>query len=283
MIPSILKICFLKFINLCKNLSKLDKLNDQESEGKILGLTKLKLTPYTKIAVPFLLGRSIRGLSFNKNLKKDLFGNFIHEIIKGRDEDMIIESLFSHLKNEKNSNAAISVGLKNNHNLAKYPAWALVMPWETITIEKKFNIYRKQFINSRSKHNVNVKKNKNLNDEDIFYSYEYAKSQYIQTKKLLENIKKEGFKPLRYDDSPKIFVLINNNEWRWCMSGEGNHRAYISSLLGNEAFECVIESIVDKKKISNFYNVKSGLYSYSEANSIFDSYFSGRESLRGIV
>ena len=67
MIPSILKICFLKFINLCKNLSKLDKLNDQESEGKILGLTKLKLTPYTKIAVPFLLGRSIRGLSFNKN------------------------------------------------------------------------------------------------------------------------------------------------------------------------------------------------------------------------
>ena len=283
MIPSILKISFLKFINLCKNLSKLDKLNDQESEGKILGLTKLKLTPYTKIAVPFLLGRSIRGLSFNKNLKKDLFGNFIHEIIKGRDEDMIIESLFSHLKNEKNSNAAISVGLKNNHNLAKYPAWALVMPWETITIEKKFNIYRKQFINSRSKHNVNVKKNKNLNDEDIFYSYEYAKSQYIQTKKLLENIKKEGFKPLRYDDSPKIFVLINNNEWRWCMSGEGNHRAYISSLLGNEAFECVIESIVDKKKISNFYNVKSGLYSYSEANFIFDSYFSGGESLRGIV
>lgn len=283
MIPSILKISFLKFVNLCKNLSKLDKLNDQESEGKILGLTKLKLTPYTKIAVPFLLGRSIRGLSFNKNLKKDLFGNFIHEIIKGRDEDMIIESLFSHLKNEKNSNAAISVGLKNNHNLAKYPAWALVMPWETITIEKKFNIYRKQFINSRSKHNVNVKKNKNLNDEDIFYSYEYAKSQYIQSKKLLENIKKEGFKPLRYDDSPKIFVLINNNEWRWCMSGEGNHRAYISSLLGNEAFECVIESIVDKKKISNFYNVKSGLYSYSEANFIFDSYFSGGESLRGIV
>ena len=283
MIPSILKICFLKFINLCKNLSKLDKLNDQESEGKILGLTKLKLTPYTKIAVPFLLGRSIRGLSFNKNLKKDLFGNFIHEIIKGRDEDMIIESLFSHLKNEKNSNAAISVGLKNNHNLAKYPAWALVMPWETITIEKKFNIYRKQFINSRSKHNVNVKKNKNLNDEDIFYSYEYAKSQYIQTKKLLENIKKEGFKPLKFDDSPKIFVLINNNEWRWCMSGEGNHRAYISSLLGNEDFECVIESIVEKKKISNFYNVKSGLYSYSEANFIFDSYFSGSESLRGIV
>ena len=250
----------------------LKKLNNDENKGKILKLTKLKFTPNTKITAPFNLGQSIRGLSFDKNLKKDLFANFINQIIKGMDEDMIILSLFLNLKKEKNSNAAISVGLKNNHNLAKYPAWALVMPWEPITIENKFNNYRKQFINSRSKHNINIKNNNDLNDEDVFYSYEYAKSQYIQTKKLLENIKKEGFKSLRFDDSPKIFILINNNEWRWCMSGDGNHRAYISSLLGNETFECVIESIVDKK-ISNFYNVKSGLYSYSEANSIFDSYF----------
>ena len=40
------------------------------------------------------------------------------------------------------------------------------------------------------------------------------------------------------------------------MSGEGNHRAYISSLLGNEAFECVIESIVDKKKFQIFIMLK---------------------------
>lgn len=279
----IINFLFLILIDLCKSILNLKKLNNDENKGKILKLTKLKFTPNTKITAPFNLGRSIRGLSFDKNLKKDLFANFINQIIKGMDEDLIIESLFSNLKKEKNSNAAISVGLKNNHNLAKYPAWALVMPWEPITIENKFNNYRKQFINSRSKHNINIKNNNDLNDEDIFYSYEYAKSQYIQTKKLLENIKKEGFKSLKFDDSPKIFILINNNEWRWCMSGDGNHRAYISSLLGNETFECVIESIVDKKKISNFYNVKSGLYSYSEANSIFDSYFSGRESLRGIV
>ena len=283
MILKIINFFFLILLDLCKSILNLKKLNNDENKGKILKLTKLKFTPNTKITSPFNLGRSIRGLSFDKNLKKDLFANFINQIIKGMDEDLIIESLFSNLKKEKNSNAAISVGLKNNHNLAKYPAWALVMPWEPITIENKYNNYRKQFINSRSKHNINIKNNNDLNDEDIFYSYEYAKSQYIQTKKLLENIKKEGFKSLKFDDSPKIFILINNNEWRWCMSGDGNHRAYISSLLGNETFECVIESIVDKKKISNFYNVKSGLYSYSEANSIFDSYFSGRESLRGIV
>ena len=124
----IINFLFLILIDLCKSILNLKKLNNDEKKGKILKLTKLKFTPKTKITAPFNLGQSIRGLSFDKNLKKDIFGNFVNEIIKGRDEDMIIESLFSHLKNEKNSNAAISVGLKNNHNLAKYPAWALVMP-----------------------------------------------------------------------------------------------------------------------------------------------------------
>ena len=48
---------------------------------KISRFTKLKFTPYTKITVPFILGQSIRGLSFKENLKKDLFGNFINEIL----------------------------------------------------------------------------------------------------------------------------------------------------------------------------------------------------------
>ena len=67
------------------------------------------------------------------------------------------------------------------------------------------------------------------------------------------------------------------------MSGGGNHRAYISSLLGDKFFKCVVETVIDKKNISNLYNVKNGLYSLSEANFIFESYFSGDKNLRGIV
>ena len=283
MIPSILKISFLKFVNLCKNLSKLDKLNDQESEGKILGLTKLKLIPYTKIAVPFLLGRSIRGLCFKKNLKKDFFGKFIFDIMYNENKEKLIDKLLSHLKKEKNSNAAATVGFEDNINLVKYPAWSLVLPWEKINIEKKFNNYKKQFLSNRSKYNKNIKIKDDLVDEDILYSYYYACSQYNQTKNLFESIKKRGLRPFDLKDSPKINILVNNNEWRWCMSGEGNHRAYISSFLGDKFFECTVESIIDKKNIKNFYNVKNGLYSLSEATSIFDSYFNGEKNLRGIV
>lgn len=283
MISNILNFFFFKFTSLCKSLSNLDKLNDYENKGKISRFTKLKFTPYTKITVPFILGQSIRGLSFKENLKKDLFGNFINEILNDVDKEKLINTLFSHLNEEKHLNAASTVGLKNNYKLAKYPAWSLVMPWEKISIEKKFKDYKKKFIDNRSKHNKDMKNQDNLPNDDIFYSYDYAKSQYSQSKYLLENIKKEGLRSFDFKDSPKICILINDDEWRWCMSGEGNHRAYISSLLGDKYFECVVETIIDKKNISNFYNVKNGLYDLNEANYIFDSYFSGDKNLRGIV
>ena len=61
MISNILKF-FFKFTNLCKSLSNLDKLNDYENKGKISRFTKLKFLH--KKTVPFILGQSIRGLSF---------------------------------------------------------------------------------------------------------------------------------------------------------------------------------------------------------------------------
>ena len=280
---NILKNFLFKSLSLCKSLFNLDKLNAQENKGKILRLTKVKFTPNTKIKVPFHLGQSIRGLSFKKNLKNDLYGNFINEILNDVDKETLINTLFLHLKKEKNLNAANIVGLENNYKLAKYPAWSLVMPWEKINIEKKFNNYKKKFIDNRSKHNKNIKNWHNLTNEDIFYSYDCAKSKYNQSKYLLKNIKKDGLRSFDFKDSPKICVLVNKNEWRWCMSGSGNHRAYISSLLGDKFFECVVETVIDKKNISNFYNVKNGLYSLSEANFIFDSYFSGDNNLRGLV
>ena len=144
-------------------------------------------------------------------------------------------------------------------------------------------MHHKLFIKSRSKYNANIKQQKHLKLEDFFYSYDYADSQYIQSKQLLENIKKNRLRSFKYNDSPRIYILIDNNEWRWCMSDEGNHRAYISSILGNKSFQCIIEGIVDKKNISNCYNVRNGLYSTTEAKTIFNHFFSGDKCLRGLV
>lgn len=283
MILKFIKKIFLILLRTFKKLSSLDKLTTEEKKGKIFKLTKLKFVPHTKIIVPFALGRSIRGLSFQEHLEKDPFAVFIDNISKGDDKDIIIENLFSHIKKEKFANAAITVDQKNNLNISKYPSWALVMPWEKISIKKKYKIYKNQFIFDRSVYEPKMKKGTNINDIDIMYSYDYVYSQYTQTKKLLENIRTNGLKSFSYNDSPKIYILIDNNEWRWCMSKEGNHRAYISHLLGNKSFECVIAGIIDKKNIFKCYNVKSGLYSSTEARIIFDHFFFGDKCLGGLV
>jgi len=280
---SVVRYIFKSILSFLKVILYLDKLNKNEESGKILKITKFKFIPKININVPFSLGRSIRGLPFNDNLKKDPFGIFINNIFQEIDKDRNIEYLFSHFKKEKVSNAGTVVGLKSNLNLKKYPAWALVMPWEKISIEKKYKNYPKQFIKNRSKYNANIKQQDHLKLEDFFYSYDYADSQYIQSKQLLENIKKNRLRSFKYNDSPKIYILIDNNEWRWCMCDEGNHRAYISSILGNKSFQCVIDGIVDKKNISNCYNVKNGLYSSTEAKTIFNHFFSGDKCLRGLV
>ena len=272
--------CILNFL---KIILYLDKLNKIEESGKISKITKFKFIPKSKINVPFALGRSIRGLSFKDNLKKDPFGIFINNIFQEIDKNRNIEYLFSHFKKEKVSSAGTVVGLESNLNLKNYPAWASVIPWEKISIEKKYKNYLKRFIKNRSRYNANIKQQNYLKPKDFFYSYDYADSQYIQTKQLLESIKKNGLRSFEYNDFPKVYILIDNNEWRWCMSGEGNHRAYISSILGHKSFQCVIDGIVDKKNISNCYNVKNGLYSSTEAKTIFNHFFSGDKCLRGLV
>ena len=194
MILKFIKINFFILLGLIKSLFRLDKPNDEEKKGRISKLTKLKFIHYTKIIIPVALGRSIRGLSFQDNLKKDPFSIFINNMCQEIDRDTNIEYLFSHLKKEKFYDAATVIGLKGNLNLAKYPAWALVMPWEKISIKKKYQIYKDQFIINRSKYEPSMKKQDNLKSEDLLYSYDYVNSQYFQTKQLLESIKKKRIK-----------------------------------------------------------------------------------------
>ena len=191
---SVSRYIFKYLLSFLKVIFYLDKLNKNEESGKISKITKFKFIPKSKINVPFSLGRSIRGLPFKDNLKKDPFGVFINNIFQEIDKDRNIEYLFTHFKKEKVSNAGKVVGLKSNLNLKKYPVWALVMPWEKISIEKKYKNYSKLFIANRSKYKTNIKQQNLLDTEDFFYSYDYADSQYIQTKQLLESIKKKWIK-----------------------------------------------------------------------------------------
>ena len=69
------------------------------------------------------------------------------------------------------------------------------------------------------------------------------------------------------------------------MSGEGNHRAYISpTYLVSKSFQCVIAGIVDKKNISQLLQCEERVVQLKlKLRTIFDHFFSGDKCLRGLV
>ena len=256
-------------------------LNKNELQGFISPLSKLRFMPFTRVIVPFSLGRTVRGLSFNKNFMLDPYGKLCMDIFNGADHKDIISDLLITFKKEKDLRAADIVHLRNNIKLRKYPAWAIVMPWEKLSIEEKFESYPDIFYKNRSSKDLTFENSSRLSIIETMYSSKSLESKVNQMKKLFKSIKRHGLK--KNTNLPKINILVKANEWRWFMGDAGNHRSYICSCFDFEIFEGRVSSIIYKNEVNSWPNVKNSTYSSEEAENIFDSYFDGSNVLRGIV
>ena len=67
------------------------------------------------------------------------------------------------------------------------------------------------------------------------------------------------------------------------MSGQGNHRAYLLSMMNTESLPCEIVKFVHIDEVDNWSNVTNGIYTVEYALEIFNFVFSGRNVCRGIV
>ena len=267
-------------INQLKFLFSLHILNSFEANGRLGNFTKFKFLPKTYLQAPFSLGRTIRGLSFDKHLYSDPFAIFLKKIIENENDNNLINYLLSCYDREHNLNASDLIRLPNKI-LSKYPGWALVLPWDQSAIDIKFKNYPIQFIKNRLKFYKEIENTNEKNYQKLFYSIENAKSQLIQTKELYKSIKKNGLRKSK--EMPKIHILINGNEWRWLMSGQGNHRAYILNELKYQYLECEVDSIISKNDLTNLNNVKNNIFSEYEAEKIFDHFFKGDKCFRGMT
>tara|TARA_B110000008_G_scaffold268907_1_gene297540 strand:+ start:7854 stop:8693 length:840 start_codon:yes stop_codon:yes gene_type:complete len=268
-------------IDFLKESFSLCNLNERESQGFVSSLTKLRFIPYTRILVPFSLGRTIRGLSFKKNLIQDPYGKLAIEIFKGVDTKILARNILEEFARERKHTAADIVHLMENTKLNKYPAWAIVMPWEKLDIEKKFETYPDSFYNNRSSKGLSFENRSRLSIIEIMYSAKSVDNKINQMLKLYKSIRLNGLK--KNHSLPKINILVKENEWRWFMGDAGNHRSYICACFDFEFFDARVSSIIKKHEVNSWPNVINGTYSVKEAEYIFDSYFDGSNVLRGIV
>tara|TARA_A100001388_G_C28764966_1_gene500155 strand:- start:1610 stop:2482 length:873 start_codon:yes stop_codon:yes gene_type:complete len=275
-IIKILKLILKKSIFLIKSVFLLDNLTPFEVNGNMDFLTRIKFLKKTQLKVPFSLGRSARGISFNDYLINDPIYKIIYEASQYKNVMEIIDSFFVILKNENNLSAADIVGLKNNERLKQYPAWCYVLPWENTDINFKLNNYESiQKVKREQKALEYNFKNRTVKDNYI-YSKEMAESQVLQSIKLFESIKRFGLLP--QFDLPSFHILVKGNKWKWYMS-QGNHRAYILYNLKYKFIGGIVDSVIIKEKSHLWPNVLNGLYSVKEAEIIFDYLFDAERSI----
>lgn len=276
-----LKEIILIFIDTVNQFFFLNNLNKHELKGFVDSLTKLRFLPYTKITVPFHLGRTIRGVSFDKNLYQDPYGKLCKNISEGIDHKIIFSNLLKELEREKNLSAADIVNLENNITLKGYPAWSIVMPWENVNIEEKFNLYPYIFFRNRSSKGLEFDDKSRESIINEMYSLKSLESKVNQMIELYKSIKQNFLKS--NNNLPKINILIKENEWRWFMGDAGNHRSYILSCINHNFFNARVYKIINKNNAKNWYNVKNGTYSIKDAENIFDSFFHGSHVIGGII
>ena len=277
-----IKKIILSLIDFSKKYLFLLDLNETELKGSISKLSKLRFFPYTKIQVPFNLGRTIRGISFKENIMLDPNGKLCKNISNDISENILFDDISTILEKERKHSAADIVGLENNINLKNYPAWAIVMPWEKLSIGDKFEKYPETFYENRLTRGLVFENNTRASIIKIMYSSKFAENRVNQMRELYKIIKRNGYVE-RDSNLPKINILIKDHEWRWFMGDGGNHRSYILSCLNHDYFTARINSIIDKSHVNDWHNVRNGTYSVSDAEYIFDSYFDGTNVLRGIV
>lgn len=279
---SLLRYIFFQTLDIFQSIFLIKKLSSVESEGYIQPTSYILFHKHLKVRVPFCIGRSVRGVSFSNNNVKDLYSSLVADVISNKDLKFLSHQLYSNYRQYSSLSAADVVKLPSNKILSRYPAWALVLPWENQDIECKFQGYINSFVSNRSAHGFKAPGNFLQNKiNETLYSFSGAYSQLTQTSKLYQSFKKRGI--IKSINLPIIDILIHNSRWRWIMSCSGNHRSYIMFSMGYDIFESRVGSVVHRHNLKNCLNVRNGTYTTAEAEYIFDLVFEGKTLIRGLV
>lgn len=268
------------FIDLLKGLFGLRSFTPSERGGVIKGWTPLKFIPRSTVVVPFALGRTIRGVGFQGGILSDPFYEFAAMCANsGFDYSQTQSFMMREYERESRLTSADIVGFPSNAILRNFPAWALPMPWDKLSAADRFSQYGHKFVENRTKHGAQFSDKMEI--ASYIYSCENAKSQINQTRALWKKISVNGVLPIR--PFPGIYILLSGDSWRWIMSDDGNHRAYLSFISGEEFLRASLRGTIKRSEVSLWPNVLNGLFSPSEALDLFDSFFNGDRVRRGLT
>lgn len=270
----VFKNFILKVLRFFHSSSGLNNLSISEKKGYINWLSSAKFIIKTNHDLPFSNGLTVRGQHFRCN---DPFCKAL-KINDGKiEKDIFINTIFKELIIQKEMKVKDFLPVQKNFKYRDYPVYSITFPWNLPTYESFSSNYLDMVLDNRKEYTENTG-----NIASIFiYSKDYVYSHFSQFNELFESIKKKGFNTEL--ERPRVVILKNSNRWKWMMSGQGNHRAYICSMMSYENLPCEIINVVDRAKAKSWPNVVNGTYTKEHALEIFDLIFSGKHIFKGIV
>jgi hypothetical protein len=171
--------------------------------------------------------------------------------------------------------ASEAIKLIKSKKLSLYPEWALVLPWEDISIEENYNTYMNIFFSKRKKLKKLGKYIRKKERDKIIYHNLAWESHAEQYYNLYNKMIKKGFKKINYIPA---YLFRYKNQFRFSLADDGNHRIRTAYVLGFKSIPLKILKIVDLENLNNWLNVKNGLYTRKEAKKIFINYFNYKGS-----
>lgn len=256
-------------------------LNNHEVPDYLDESSVRKIKRSFSINLPFHKGRTVRGLGFTNQIK-DPYSEIASSLLKGQGVEEITEKLFSIYQEFKNYSVYDFIEDLGEEKFKFTPLWAIVNPWDNLSLEQNKKAYLDSFYKNRSENNLNFENSKKIHIESILYSKESAKSQVVQFQTLIKKIRTNGYieNPI---DMPIAIILIKNSSWCWIMGDSGNHRAHIRKELGYTNIRCKISKVIEYKDLVNTKNVNNSNFSLSQAKLLFDRIFEGKEQIRGPI
>ena len=270
-----LKASYVALMRFSLSIFRLNSLSSLEANGCLSMMTRFKFIKKNIIKLPYHRGLTIRGVSFNYMRCKSPDG-FIRALeVEGDsiNKDQFYSVLRSVYAEEKGLMISDFHNGVTNSNLRVKPIETFAFPWESKSIIEKEHSYKFDLMQNRSCYLPNL-------SNDV-YDISHIDSHFIQFSTLYKSIMQHGF--LLNNNPPKVFILVKGREWKWIMSGDGNHRAYCNHLLGARDLIATIQGVIDRNNIFIRSKRNGHQYSNSELEDLFDILWSGEYCVRGIL
>ena len=203
-------------------------------------------------------------------------------MLTGNSIESITDNLFSICNESKNHSVHDFIDGLNEVKFKSIPLWAIVNPWEKVSLQETTNSYLDSFYINRSEQNLAFKNSSRSHIKSVIYSKESARSQVIQFNKLLQIILNNGYIE-NSNDLPTAVILMKNDKWCWIMGHSGNHRAHILKELGHSSLRCKVVEIVQYGDLATCKNVLNNNYSLTQAKLLFDRVIEGNMAIRGPI